>query len=46
MYRTKEVDVDFLKVVYTAELVELVVNLVVYQCLVIVGRVVTYNVMY
>jgi len=43
--RTKEVDVDFLEVVYAAELVEFVVDLVVDERLVVVGRVVTYDFM-
>jgi len=43
---TKEVDVDLLQVVNTAELIEFVVNLVVNQRLVVVGRVVTHDVMH
>jgi len=42
--RTKEVDIDLLEVVYAAELVEFVMNLVVDQRLVVVGRVVTHDV--
>jgi len=41
--RTKEVDVDFLEVVYAAELVEFVVDLVVDERLVVVGRVVAHD---
>ena len=43
---TKEVDVDLLQVVNTAELVELVMNLVVDERFVVVGRVVAHDVVH
>jgi len=43
---TKEVDVDLLQVVNTAELVQLVMNLVVDERFVVVGRVVTHDVVH
>ena len=43
---TKEVDVDLLQVVNTAELVQLVMNLVVDECFVVVSRVVTHDVVH
>jgi len=43
---TKQIDIDFLEVVHAAELIEFVVDFVVDERLVIVGRVVSDNVVY
>jgi len=43
---TEKIDIDFLKVVYTAELIELMVYLVVNERLVIVGSVILYCLIY